>query len=315
MTVAPIPLPQQTDSSGLGDSSWITDCRDQLRDYPTYTLFNWQADGTNGVVAAGAIPLKLGNPPINDGSLSVTDNGTSRTVITSGTPTGSQVLVNYDTAELTFATPPVAGHQIAASFQSVKWRDGTIERELYGGLRAMFPQIGMTYVDESINIQVNQWDYGLPVWAQTPGARISRVEVRDPNIITEPWRPLAGAMFRVGFDRLHIPWSQRYSPVAFLRITGWGPFMTLGDLPIELYELPLLYAKGRLMMNQDTFRLREDTMVPLTQEGGQQPGLLTSSGQGFMNEFRQRLQEQARSYGPPEAGINQVSTYDRERYF
>jgi hypothetical protein len=317
----PVPVPVQAESTGLADLSWISDVRDALRDYPQFTLFTWTADGTNGVVGAGAAPVRV--PPAiyadgtNAGVVNVFDStgSTTYTPIYSGTPTGTQVLVNQNTGEFTFATAPTNNHVIQFNYQAVKWTDVSILRVLYDGLHAMFPRVGRLYVDTTISIQVNVWDYTLPTWAQTPGAKITRIEVADPYVITEPFRPWAGAMRRIGYTTIHLPQSQRFSPVARLRVEGWGPFITLGDLPLELYELPVLYSLGRLMPKQETFRLREDTMVPMVQEGGQQPGLLTSSGQTFMDEFRAQLEELSRRYGPPGAQIPMVTTYSQRKYW
>jgi hypothetical protein len=321
MPVSPVPTPAATDASGLGDQPWITDVRDATRDYPQYTMYSWTADGTNGVVGPGANPLKVPPPIFADGSNAGTINvfdstgSVTYTPIYTGTPTGTQVLVNQNAGELTFASAPANNHVVQVSYQTVKWTDTSIIRVLYDGMRAMFPAVGRLYVDTSIAIQVNVWDYTLPVWAQSPGAKITRLEVADPFIITEPFVPWTGAMRRIGYNMIHLPQSQRYSPVARLRVEGWGPFLTLGDLPVELYELPILYALGRLMPKQDTYRLREDTMVPMTQEGGQAPGLLTSSGQAFMEEFYKQLGLLARSYGPPGAQIPITTTYAQRKYW
>lgn len=321
MPVAPVPAPVATDSTGLGDGSWINDARDGLRDYPQYTMFSWTADGTNGVVGAGANPLKVPPPIFADGSNTGTVNvfdqagSVTYTPIYTGTPTGTQVLINQNAGELTFATAPANSHVIQVSYQTVKWTDTSILRTLYDGLRAIFPSVGKMYVDTTISIKVNVWDYTLPVWAQSAGAKLTRIEVADPFIPTEPFVPWAGAIRRIGYNTLHLPSSQRFSPVARLRVEGWGPFLTLGDLPPELYELPLLYTWGRLMPKQDTYRLREDTMVPLTQEGGQAPGLLTSSGQTFMDEFYRLMGILARSYGPPGAQMPIVTTYAQRKYW
>lgn len=317
----PVPVPVQAESTGLADSSWASDVRDALRDYPQYNLFSWTADGTNGIISAGAAPVRV-PPPIyadgsNSGTVNVVDStsSTTYTPIFSGTPTGTQVLVNQNTGELTFASAPTNGHVIQINYQAVKWTDTSILRVLYDGLHNMFPSVGRLYVDTSISIKVNVWDYTLPTWAQSPGAKVTKIEVADPFVVTEPFRPWSGAMRRIGYSTIHLPQSQRFSPVARLRIEGWGPFITLGDLPLELYELPILYALGTLMPKQETFRLREDTMVPMVQEGGQQPGLLTSLGETFRERFESKLEALSRKYGPPGAQVPIVTTYSQRKYW
>lgn len=259
-------------------------------------------------------PLTVSKAPINSGSLLVRDNtaGTDYTVVTSGSPSATQVLVNYDTGEIQWLTAPTTGHAIQISYQAVRWTDDSITAALYAGLRAMFPRVGKTYVDTSVSIAVDTWDYTLPVWAQDPRSRVVKVECADPYISIEPFRPLDN-WERVGLTQLHIPRSQAYSPIARLRITGWGPYLQLGDLEPQLYELPKWYALGVLLPHQETKRIREDTMVPLTQEGGQAPGLLVQTGDYFARRFEQELDRLARSPGPGLA-LPIRTVYDRIRH-
>ena len=313
---APIPPPVAADSTGLPDSQWITTVRDGLEDYPEYTIDSWTSDGTNGVVGPNAAPLKTTKRPINDGSLTVRDNtaGTNFSVILTGTPSATQVLANLNTGELTFLSAPAAAHAIQISYQAVKWRDQKIEDALYAGVRALFPRVGKTYTDTSVNIQVNVWDYIMPLWAQDPRSRIFNVEIRDPGITVEPYRQLSGGWYRVNLTTIHIPRAQRYSPTANMRIVGWGPYLTLGDLEPQLYDLPVWYALGVLLPKKESFRIRQDTAVPLTQEGGQQPGLQVQTGEYYMQRFERELERLARLPGP---GWNiQIRTiYERAAHY
>jgi hypothetical protein len=158
--------------------------------------------------------------------------------------------------------------------------------------------VGKVYMDTSIQINVLQWDYALPIWAQSPHAQISKVEYQDPYITVEPWRPLE-PWYRVGYTQIHIPQSQRMSPMGRLRITGWGPYLSLGDLEPDLYHLPIWYALSVLLPKQESKRIRETQMVPLAQEGGQQPGLLTQTGDYYARRFDEELKQKSRSFGPP----------------
>lgn len=310
----PTPNPVAADATGLADSSWISRVRDSLRDYPKYIVDSWTSDGTGGIVSYTGAPLTVTKPPINSGSLLVRDNtaGTNYTVITSGTPSASQVLVNYDTGEIQWLTAPAAAHAIQISYQAVRWTDDSITAALYAGLRAMFPRAGKTYTDTTISIQTNVWDYTLPVWAQDPRSRVVKIEVADPYIPTEPFVPMDN-WERVGLTQIHLPRSQRYSPIARLRITGWGPYLNLGDLEPQLYELPKWYALGVLLPHQETKRIREDTLVPLAQEGGQGPGLLVQTGDYFARRFEQEMDRLARTMGPGYA-IPIRTTYQRMRH-
>ncbi len=317
--MAPVPNPTASADTGLPDSAWVSEVRDGLRDYPKSTPDTWTADGTNGVNAPGAVPISLSKPPIYGSATAntplVRDNTAAQnyTVIDSGTPTGFQVLVNYDTGELTFATAPTSTHAMQFQYQTVKWRDASIVSALYAGLRAMFPTVGKTNVDTSVQIQTNQWDYTLPIWMQDPHSRIVKVEVADPFIPTEPFRPLDN-WERAGLTQIHLPQAQRYSPVARLRITGWGPYLTLGDLEPKLFQLPIWYALGTLLPKQEAKRIREDTMVPLTQSGGQQPGLNVQTGDYYARRFEIELDRLKRVMGPGYAvGIRSV--YSRNTHW
>lgn len=318
----PIPNPVAADSTGLPDSQWVTDVRDALRDYPKYTTETWTADGTNGVVAFTGAPLTVAKPPINipgglvaNTSLLVRDNTLPQnyTVITSGVPSSTQVLVNHDTGEIQWATAPITGHVIQLSYQSVRWSDLSILTALYDGLRAIFPASGKTYTDITIPIQVNVWDYTLPLWFQDPRSRLLSIEVQDPYVQIEPWKPAPGGFARVGLNQIHLPWSQRYSPAARIRIQGWGPYLTLGDLEPQLYHLPIWYALGALLPKQEAKRIREDTMVPLTQAGGQAPSLQLQTGDYYQRRFEAALASLRRTQGPM-PGLPLVTVYERRRY-
>jgi len=307
----PVPPAIASDSTGLGDVQWVTDVRDGLRDYPKYSGTTWTADGTNGVLGPNSTPFVAPHAPLNDLSVRVFDatSSTTYTVITSGTPTSTQVLVNLDTGEFTWNTAPAASHAIQITYQYCKWRDLSIETALYAGLRAMFPHVGKTYQDISIPIQVNVWDYTLPIWAQDPRSRIIKVEYQDPYIVIEPWKPLQNWEMN-GVGSIHLPRAQSLSPTARLRLTGWGPYLTLGDLEPQLYHLPIWYALSVLLPKLESFRLRQDTMIPIAQEGGQAPGLLTQTGDYYAKRFEIELQRLARVMGPGWS-IPMRSTYDR----
>jgi hypothetical protein len=313
---APIPSPVAADNTGLPDAQWITAVRDALEDHPEYTIESWTADGTNGVVGPNASPLKTGKRPINDGSLAIRDAtaAVTYTIITSGTPSSTQVLANYNTGELQWLAAPASPDNIQISYQSCKWRDQKILDALYAGLRAMFPHVGKTYTDTSTSIQVNVYDYTLPIWCQDPRSRVYDIDIRDPGITIEPYRRLAGGFDRVNLTTVHIPRAMSYSPTANLRIVGWGPYLTLGDLEPQLFQLPVLYALSMLLPKKETFRLRQDTAVPLTQEGGQQPGLLVQTGDYFLKRFETELERLSKTPGPGQK-MRIRTTYEQDRHY
>lgn len=285
-------------------------------------LEQWTADGVNGVSGPGAAPLGVQFPRINGSS--VAGDNTPLIQDTTGpinyvvvdyptAPTAGQVQVNYDTGELTFATPPAAGRTINYSYQTCKWRDQSILDALTDGLRAMFPTVGKTYKDVSIKIAVNQWDYQLPSWFNDPRSRLISIEVNDLNQPNEPFKMAPPGEERVGLDQLHLPWAQKYGPTAILRIVGWGPYLRLGDLEPQLYNLPVWAALGVLLPKRETKRIREDSLIPASQIGAVQPTLHMQTGDYWERRFRAALADLARLPGPtskrPWASMRQRNRY------
>jgi hypothetical protein len=311
---APVPIPVAAPETGLADQVWVNELRDGLRDYPqggnkdTIT-----ADGTSGVNSSTATPYYCSKKPISDNpadfALSVA--GTPYAAIFTGTPSGSQVLVNPDTGELVFPSAPAASSLISWTYKTVRWRDQTLGQRLYAGLRQMFPKVGKVYSDITIPIQVNVWDYQMPEFMADPRSRLLNVEVADPFIPTEPFRPLKNYE-RINLTMLHLPQSQRYSPAAQLRITVWGPYLRLGDLEPQLYYLPIYYAMGSLLAGEEAKRIRSDMAVPLQQEGARPPLTQIQASSYYMNLFRTELDGLKRT---PTMRTRLVSSYARDRHY
>ena len=307
MPATQVPPPVAADSTGLPDSFWIDTVRDSLEDFPRWLLEQYVGDGINGVNTAGAAPISVQFPKIN-GSAATGDNTPLITDVNAPlnyvvvdfptVPTSGQVQVNYDTGELTFNAPPPNGHTINVSYQTCKWRDKSILTGLIDGLRAIFPTCGKTYTDASIKIVTNQWDYQLPAWFNDPRSRIISIEINDLNIPTEPYKVAPPGEERVGLGLLHLPWSQRFGPTAILRIVGWGPYLRLADLEPQLYNLPVWSALGSLLPKKETKRIREDTLVPASQIGAQQPTLHMQTGDYWERRFQAALANLARLPGP-----------------
>lgn len=294
----PVPLPYAAEATGLLDANWITDVRDALKDWPLNVPESGTGNGVSGGLTASSTPWRVTRPPINDGSLIVTvgSPGVAQTVIESGTPTAGQVLVNYDTGELTFGTVPASSAPIALVYQTCTWRDRTILTALYAGLRRMFPRVGKLHTDTTIPIQVNVWEYALPPWAQDPRSQILRLQVRDPDIPTQDWKDIF-KYERVGPGMLRVPSSQRFSPAARLRVIGWGPYLELGDLEPQLYHLPIWYAAGTLLLKKAALQARSDSM-PAVEQGAQRVTDQASLGQLYMQQFDAAMQEMERAPGP-----------------
>lgn len=320
MPATQVPSPVAADSTGLPDSSWINKVRDALEDYPRWLLEQWVATGVDGVNTFGGAPLSVQFPKINGDAATNTPiledstGSIAYTVVDFPTvPTGTQVQVNYDTGELIWATAPTSGHTIAYSYQTCKWRDQPILDALVDGLRAMFPAVGKTYTDISLPIQVNVWDYQLPAWFADPRSRIISLEIADPFIPSQPFKVAPPGEDRIGLGLLHLPWSQRYSPTARVRIVGWGPYLRLGDLEPQLYNLPIYYALGVLLPKRETKRIREDTVVPVAQLGAAQPSLHMQTGDYWTRRFDVALANLARLPGPT-SRRPWASKYQRNRY-
>lgn len=319
MSASPTPQPQSVASSGVPDSQFITDVRRSLGDQPIWLREQQSGDGTNGVNSAAAVPFRVGRPPIYDNTTSntplyVTVGGTSQTVISTGTPGTNQVLVNYENGELTFGAAPASGtNNVLWAYQKVKWTDQAILNALMAGLRAMFPKVGKEYVDTSVTIQVVKWDYQVPVWAQSPGSEIYGVEVQPAGISVVPFRPLAAPDWdRIGVNTLHIPESQMYPPNSILRITGRGPYLKLGDLEPQLYELPILYACFSLLAKEEAVRLRDDRMAAASSEGAHAPGQMTNTSGFYKKMFDQELDKVRRVGGGWRKKF--ITVYQRRRY-
>lgn len=313
------PPPAFADSTGQAASVFVNDVRDGLEDYPEPKVETWTADGVNGPLAVAAAPLKILYPKIYGSATAntplVRDNTTATnfTVIDSGTPSAGEVLVNYNLGTIQFASAPATNDVIQVEYQTVRWSDTQILTGLAAGLRAMFPVVGRTYVDTSIPIQVDVWDYTLPAWFQDPRSRLISLEVADPFIPTEPFKPAPGGAERIGISQIHLPWAQRYSPTARLRITGWGPYLELGDLEPQLYHLPIWYCLSVLLPKREAKRIREDTQIPLTGSGGQQPTLNLQTGDYYARRFEAELARLARLPGPTSSRPT-ATVYQRRRY-
>lgn len=314
MPFTPSPLPVAASETGLADSQWITDLRDQIRDYPQPQKDTINGDAINGVFSAVAQPFILSKKPISDNLADILISLASvpQTVILTGAPAAGQVLVNPDTGELTFSAPPASGALISVAYRQVRWRDQTLGQRLYAGLHQMFTKngVGKTYSDITIPIQVNVWDYTLPEFMADPRAKLLNVEVADPFIPTEPFRPLRNYE-RINNTILHLPDSQRWSPAAQLRITVWGPYLRLGDLEPQLYWLPIWYAAGALLAGEEVKRIRSDMATPLQQEGARPPLTQIQTAAFFMNLFRTELEGLKRT---PTSRRRLVSSYARESH-
>src|SRR6202171_4217907 len=148
--------------------------RDKLHDWPEPVSNTWTADGANGLFSAGAVPVYLSKKPVYDsaGSISVGVGGVNYPLDTVNPPGVGKVFIDYNAALVYFNTPPAVGALVTMGYQWVRWTDQTILEALVAGMRELSPIIGKNYVDPSIHLRANQWDYQLPAWSAAPRSRV-----------------------------------------------------------------------------------------------------------------------------------------------
>lgn len=314
----PVPNPASGAETGAPNSYWINSVRDRVGDRPYWQREQMSGDSVNGVVGAGSVPFRVSNPPIydeastNPTSINCAIGGSAQTPIVTGTPTAGQVLVDFNSGELTFSAAPTTGsNNIAVSYQHVAFTDAMVLDALYAGLRAMWPKVGKVYADSEAVINVNTWDYDVPAWAQEPHSEIFGVEIQETGVPTNPYKPLA-IWDRVGPTKLQIPGSQAMSISSRIRISGVGPYMRLGDLEPSLYNLPIFYACGYLAAQLELRRLRDDRQPAFSQEATHQPGQMTALSTMYFRQFDRECDRM--KHVPTGWKKHIVTTYQRQAY-
>lgn len=314
---AQTPQPASAPATGLSDIQWIQRVRDHLDDWPSWKTETFTGDGTNGVLGPASGPLRVIQGPINDtdkfGNAAlpqISVNGVAKTVITTGTPSAGQVLIDLDTGASIFGTVPPLSQAVTWGYWGVRWRDQKIGDALMEGLHRTWPAIGRYYTDFTTVNRILQWDYQLPLWAQNPETRILDVWYRDPNISIEPWRSLKGQWTRPDLYTIHIYPSQRISLAGAYKITGYGPCLRLADLPPQYFDLPVWWAAGSLLTKKEAPRVRADAMTPQSNEGAAQVGAQAAYGKQLLDEFRTTLKEiRDKTTVPIGTRMSLVSTY------
>lgn len=272
----------QPQAAGQDDLTYIRRFREMLRDQPRF--FNEYFTGDSVSVIA-----QSQRAPINDDEyFSVSVGGVVIPWTASWPPGAGQVFVEFDTGQLIFGTPPPAGtpKNIAVIKRVVRWRDSTIHAAMLEGLHQLFPALWTTYVDTSLTVVVNTYDYALPAQFNDPGVKISSVEVQEVPSTIEPFRKSIEYR-RVGTNILHIFYPNRYTPGAVLRIEYMGPYASLGDLQPQAKELPVLYAAGSLLGYGEARRSVENTQTVQGPEQALPPGQQQAAGGWYMQQFAQ----------------------------
>lgn len=271
----------QAQAAGQDDLTFIDRFRELAYDQPRFFNENFTGDGTTTSFACQRGRIN------DDQFLAVTVTNVAVPTTQTWPPPAGQVYVAYDTAELIFGTaPPSATKNVAIAKRIVRWRDGTILSALLNGLAQCWPALWTTYVDTSLSIIQDTYDYQLPPQFNDPAVRIKSVAVQEIPSTIEPFRKVI-SWDRVGTNQLHIYRPNRYTPGAVLRIEYMGPFTSLGDLQPQAHELPVLYAAGSLLGYGEANRSRTDTMTVQGAEQSLPPGQMQAAGGYYMQQFDQ----------------------------
>jgi hypothetical protein len=165
---------------------------------------------------------------------------------------------------------PVVG-TLSATYQSIRYSDTQILDALKEGLQAMWPEIWQEQIDTSLTPTPYAYEYTLPTVFNDPRVEILKVEIRDPNVIVVPYRKVF-RYTRVSQQILALT-DLLYSPAGNIRLHYNAPYGALSDTEPQVMHLPVYFALGRLLADQEAMRSRQDELVPLTGEGGSQSGV------------------------------------------
>ena len=257
--------------NGNPDAFFINEVRRILRDQPAWFTDSLPTDGTNGVVnVAGSKPLRLQRAPVVRSGAVITAPGGTYTVVYDVAPIAGQVEIISDTGEIVFNTAPASG-TLSATYQTFRYADQQILDALIEGLKSLWPEIWQEQTDTSLTPAPYLFEYTLPAAFNDPRVEILLVEIRDPNIFVLPYKEV-DRYTRSGLTTLFLA-DLAYSPAGNIRITYNAPYILLSDTEPQVQHLPVYYAIGRLLADQEAARSRQDELVPLTGEGGSQSGV------------------------------------------
>lgn len=271
-------------SGGTDDLTYIRAFREDMRDMPK--LYSEQFSGTGTVTN-----FQCQKAPINDDLwLQITVGGAVQTYTFQYSQLSNyNCYVDLDTGVIVFQTAPPSGvNNVVVQKRTVRWRDGVILRSLYEGLKRCFPSLWTINIDTSITLAVNTWDYQLPSMFGDPRVKILSVARQDIPYTVNPFVEDI-AWSRVGLGTLHIPFANSYTRGTQLRLEYAGPYQSLSDLEPQASELPLLYAKGMLLGNDEARRTRMDTTSAVAESGANQPGQAQNAAQWFLAQYDRKL--------------------------
>jgi hypothetical protein len=265
----------------------IAEIRDYMDDQPQYADEKFTGDGQTATFLCTQLP-------INDSPyVSVTVGGVAMPICTQRSLiTPNNVYLDYNTGRVIFGAAPAVGSQnVIVHKDKVQRRDSTIARSLMAGLRALWPSLWQTYVDTTVQMLTNIWDYQLPpLFSQYPDIKIFNMEIQAvPSGVPEPYR-IKVNFRRVGEDQIHIEDSQFFPPGSTLRVTYAGPYTDITQLEGRAANLPNLYALAMLLGTKEIRRANFDRQTTAAGESANPPGASQNAGSYFYKMFYTELQ-------------------------
>lgn len=201
------------------------------------------------------------------------------------------VNINTDTGEIIFILAPPTG-TLSLRYQASRFSDQAITDALYEGMRSMYPDFWQPAIDTSIQLNANTFEYTLPAVFQDPRVVLMRVEIRYPSGIIQ-YTDVKDWDYTQGND--YITFYSLRTPGSTLRLTYNAQYTALADLETQIMHLPVYYAVARLLADAEAQRSRQDELVPVTQEGGSQPGNAERISDFWMNKYESERQRLARN--------------------
>lgn len=272
-------------AQGLDDQSFLTVLRDDMDDPPLPV--------TETFASASVVPfVRLTKVPAYDADdfLSVINTATGKSL----SPVPSRQLITQDSE---FYMEPETGYvylnslaataNLQVSHYTVRWTNRRMLNALYAGLKAMFPSIWQVkyFVFQAV---VNQWEYQLPNDFLDPSTSIFRVEWQEIPFGTERYHR-GPSWFPVGLNLIHIPWSQALTPGANIRVHFAAPYQSLSELEPQVMQLPLWYAKGKLLMDKEVLRSRYDLGPVAQNDQAYPPGTSQNAGIYHLQQYEREL--------------------------
>ncbi len=283
--------------NGNPDSFFVARVRRELRDAPKTFTDPFTGDGLRGGFAAGSQPYQLQRSPVINSSqesvpgavCSVASTPTA-VVYDVLTPAAAQVSVITETGELIFGTIPPANASILFTYQAALNGTQQILDALKEGLAAMWPEIYQLQTDTTtVVLTPTTTEYTLSAAFNDPRTHLLSVEVAPPSGIITYFD--TGLWDETGPNNSILKMEQSWPPGSVCRLTFNAQYANLSDLEPMLLHLPVYYAIGRLLEEQETRRTRQADLTALTGEGGNKPGDAAKQADRWMNRFLALKQE------------------------